>query len=97
MLPPYDVYITVNIVFLGHNAVCTWELYADQSKYRYDALEAFIQSQKTLLARTESDIQRLRRLREDASAVTSNDELEDFIENLGDNVSEQPVFDQHNV
>ncbi len=31
---------------------------------RYDLLEAFIQSQKALLARTYSDVERLRRLRD---------------------------------
>lgn len=53
---------------------------------RYEALQAFIQSQKTLLARTQSDIQRLRGLRADANAVNSNEELEGFVENLGDKV-----------
>lgn len=54
--------------------------------HRYEALQAFIQSQKTLLARTQSDIQRLRGLRADANAANSNDDIEEFIENLDDNV-----------
>lgn len=54
--------------------------------YRYEALQAFIQSQKTLLARTQSDIQRLRGLRADANAANSNEELEGFVENLDDKV-----------
>lgn len=53
---------------------------------RYEALQAFIQSQKTLLARTQSDIQRLRGLRADANAANSNSELEGFVENLDDKV-----------
>lgn len=53
---------------------------------RYEALQAFIHSQKTLLARTQSDIQRLRGLRADANAANSNDDLEGFIENLDDKV-----------
>lgn len=53
---------------------------------RYEALQAFIQSQKTLLARNQSDIQRLRGLRADANAVNSNEELEGFVENLDDKV-----------
>lgn len=53
---------------------------------RYEALQAFIQSQKTLLTRTQSDIQRLRRLRTDANAANSSDDLEELIDNLGSKV-----------
>jgi hypothetical protein len=36
--------------------------------YSFDALEVYIQSQKALLARTQSDVDRLRLLREQAAA-----------------------------
>ncbi|EIM87084.1 uncharacterized protein STEHIDRAFT_120832 [Stereum hirsutum FP-91666 SS1] len=59
-----------------------------KSAQTYEALQAFIQSQKTLLARTQSDIQRLRGLRADANAANSNSELEGFVENLDDKLCE---------
>ena len=37
-------------------------------RYSFDALEVYVQSQKALLARTQSDIDRLRLLREQAIA-----------------------------
>ncbi|VDC05276.1 unnamed protein product [Peniophora sp. CBMAI 1063] len=54
----------------------------DKKQKTLEALEAFIESQKALLARTQSDIERLRALRSVASEY--DDPLEDLAEELAD-------------
>lgn len=51
-----------------------------EALHRLEALEAFIESQKALLARTQSDVERLRALR--AAAAEYEDPLEDLAEEV---------------
>ena len=58
-------------------------LFTDQSSMlsRLDALDEFIQAQKTLLEKTQSDIKRLRELRAQAAH-----DIGDFVETLSERV-----------
>ncbi|KAH8990935.1 hypothetical protein EDB86DRAFT_2831045 [Lactarius hatsudake] len=58
---------------------------SSHSPYSFDALEVYIQSQKALLARTHSDIDRLRLLREQATANPEHF-FDTFDEKLNNNV-----------
>ena len=57
--PPPEKYVRIQPFLL---------LLDSHSRYSFDALEVYVQSQKALLARTQSDIDRLRLLREQATA-----------------------------
>ena len=52
----------------------------------FQALDAYIQSQKTLLARTQSDLDRLRRIRDQAATHP-----DPFFESLDEKVSSSPL------
>ena len=58
----------------------------------FDALEVYIQSQKALLARTQSDIDRLRLLREQATANP-----EDFFDSFDEKVCCYLLSSTHNI
>jgi hypothetical protein len=62
--------------------------------YSFDALDTYIQSQKALLARTQSDLDRLRRIRDQAathpdSFFDSSDEKVFFVFNFQASLSDQ--------
>ena len=65
-------------------------LLSSHSQYRFDVLDVYIQSQKALLARTQSDIDRLRLLREQAAANP-----EHFFDSFDEKVFDRPLSSTH--